>query len=273
MWRLKTQVQSWLGVQLLTYGAQTAPRLCSSASMASVPLTDTRSWPELSPPSWGLLNWTRGRDLQQDVPSPLPSVKAGETKLQNPEEEARDLIKSPHPAGGSRRKCLFSFQRCGMLLTGPAGPAFPDTAAQGPEMTSIREALGPAEGLRGGRRRGHRPRLRRADSCTFPACRVRAAGGRLGPPCGRLCARGNRGAAESLTPGRGGVRFLGVTGARAPAARHLDGAGSPASPPMAPWPGSQVSFHVIVPTLSTSPVLAMGQRVVGGLHPQGRRAG
>lgn len=45
--------------------------------------------------------------------------------------------------------------------TGTGGPAFPDSVAQGPEMTSVREALRMAEGLRGGRCRG----LRRADSC------------------------------------------------------------------------------------------------------------
>lgn len=43
-----------------------------------------------------------------------------------------------------------------------------------------------------------------------------AVGGRSGPLCGRLRARGNRGAAESWTSGRGGERFLDVTRAQGP---------------------------------------------------------
>lgn len=217
-------------------GVHTVPRLCNSASAASALLTHTPSWREPFPP-WCGLNGTRGPQSATRPSLPLPSVKDGKTKPQKPEEEARDLIKSPHPAGGSGRKCLFSFQRCGMLRTGTGGPAFPDSVAQGPEMTSVREALRMAEGLRGGRCRV----LRRADSCTFPACRARRCRGTLGTPMWKTaCQRkpGGRGELDVRSRRRALPRRHQSPG---PWARHLAGGGRPASPDVTAGRGSGVT--------------------------------
>lgn len=59
------------------------------------------------------------------------------------------------------------------------------------------------------------PCLRQADSCTLPACRARRWGGRWGPRVDD-CAPEETGAAQSFTPGPGGVRFLSVTRAQGP---------------------------------------------------------
>lgn len=59
------------------------------------------------------------------------------------------------------------------------------------------------------------PCLRQADSCMLPACRARRWGGRWGPRVDD-CAPEETGAAQSFTPGPGGVRFLSVTRAQGP---------------------------------------------------------
>lgn len=98
-------------------------------------------------------------------------------------------------------------------------------------MTSIREALGAAVGLRGGRCRGHppTPASDRPTAARFlPA--GPGAGGDVGDPVWTTARRRKRGPRRASRQGQAECVSSARPEPRAPASRHLDGGRRPASP-------------------------------------------
>ena len=112
----------------------------------------TCAWPELSPPARGGEEGDRGLQSATHYPEfPFPtSPKDHKTKPQTPDEKhkirSNPAVLHRAVAGDGPRKCLFSFQGCGMLLArGPgAGRSrqLPDGWPGGPDMTFIPGRVG-----------------------------------------------------------------------------------------------------------------------------------